>query len=81
VIERARGLAFAFYDRHDRSWPDTPLPALGDPTPRVAAGLEAVRPRLVALLDFESQAERLRRAGRPAYDFGWLRGELGLERP
>jgi hypothetical protein len=26
-------------------------------------------------------AERDRRAGRPAYDFGWMWGELGLERP
>jgi hypothetical protein len=33
----------------------------------------------VALLkDFESQAERQRRAGQPAYDFDWIWNELGL---
>jgi hypothetical protein len=75
-------LAFEFYDRHYRTWPDTPVPALGNRTPREAARLDAIRPRLVALLkDFEARAERQRREGRPAYDFAWLWGELGLARP
>jgi hypothetical protein len=40
-----------------------------------------VRPKLITLLkDFESQAERQRRAGEPAYDFRWMWKELGLAR-
>ncbi|MDR7420654.1 MAG: SEC-C metal-binding domain-containing protein [Armatimonadota bacterium] len=71
-----------FYERHYRDWPDTPVPALGNRTPRQAARLKTVRPRLVALLkDFENRSERMRREGRPAYDFGWIWQELGLERP
>jgi hypothetical protein len=70
------------YERHYRDWPDEPVPALGNRTPRQAARLKTVRPRLVALLkDFENHSERMRREGRPAYDFGWIWQELGLERP
>lgn len=75
-------VAFEFYERQYRTWPDTPLPALGNRTPREAARLDAVRPRLVALLkDFETRAERQRREGRPAYDFAWLWEAVGLARP
>jgi hypothetical protein len=75
-------LAAEFYEQHYREWPDTPLPALGGRTPREAAGLAESRPALVALLkDFESRAERQRRAGRTAYDFRELWGKLGLARP
>jgi hypothetical protein len=74
--------AAEFYERYYRDWPDTPLPALGSRTPREAAGLSEWRPALLALLkDFESRAERQRRAGQPAYDFRRLWGELGLPRP
>ncbi|MGH7263494.1 MAG: hypothetical protein ACREMB_01405, partial [Candidatus Rokuibacteriota bacterium] len=80
--ELQAAVAAEFYERHYRAWPDTPLPALGGRTPREAAGLEALRPRLVALLeDFESRAERQRRAGHPAHDVGWLWDELRLPRP
>lgn len=69
-----------FYEKHYRSWPDTPLPALGHRTPRRAARLKTLRPKVVALLkEFENSAERQRREGRPAYDFGWMWKELGLE--
>jgi hypothetical protein len=52
---------------------DTPLPALRGQTPREAAGSKAGRPRVVALLkDMESLS---------AYDFGWMWGDLGLDRP
>jgi hypothetical protein len=75
-------LAADYYERHYRTWPDTPLPALGGRTPRHAAGLKTVRPKLIALLkDMESHAERDRRYGRPAYDFSWLWGDLGLDQP
>ncbi len=81
-LELQEELAFEFYERHYRTWPDVPLPALGNRTPRRAARLKTVRPRLVALLkDMESRSERERREGRPAYDFAWLWDELGLGRP
>jgi hypothetical protein len=70
-----------FYEEHYRKWLDQPVPALGDRTPRHAAKLKTVRPKLITLLkDFESRAERQRRAGEPAYDFGWMWKELGLAR-
>ena len=72
----------AYYDKHYRAWVDTSLPALGGQTPREAARTKAGRPRVVALLkDMESLSARERLAGRPAYDFGWMWGELGLDRP
>jgi hypothetical protein len=70
-----------FYEEYYRRWLDEPVPALGDRTPRHAAKLKTVRPKLVTLLkDFESRAERQRRAGEAAYDFGWMWKELGLTR-
>ncbi len=58
-----------FYEEHYRKWLDEPVPALGNHTPRHAARLKTVRPELIALVkDMESQAERQRRAGKPAYD-------------
>jgi hypothetical protein len=70
-----------FYEEHYRKWLDEPVPALGDRTPRHAAKLKTVRLKLITLLkDFESHAERQRRAGEPAYDFGWMWKELGLAR-
>jgi hypothetical protein len=70
------------YERHYREWLDTPLPALGGRTPRAAARLKSGRGPLVELLkQLENHAERDRMAGRPAYDFSWLWGELGLQRP
>lgn len=70
-----------FYERHYRGWLDEPIPALGARTPRHAAKLKTVRPKLIALLkDFESHSERQRQAGQPAYDFRWMWAELGLDR-
>ncbi len=71
-----------FYEQHYRTWLDEPLPALDGRTPRQAAGVEVARLQLISLLkSMENMADRDRRAGRPAYDFGWMWGELGLERP
>jgi hypothetical protein len=70
-----------FYERHYRGWLDEPIPALGGRTPRHAAKLKTIRPKLIALLkDFESRSERQRRAGQVAYDFHWIWKELGLTR-
>jgi hypothetical protein len=71
-----------FYEQHYRGWLDEPLPALGGRTPRQAAGLKSVRRKVISLLKtMENMAERQRRDGRPAYDFGWMWAELGLPRP
>jgi hypothetical protein len=70
-----------FYEQHYRNWLDEPVPALGNRTPRYAACLKTVRPKLIALLkDFESHAERQRRSGQIACDFTWMWRELGLSR-
>ncbi len=66
-------------ENHYRTWPDTPLPALGGKTPRQAVRTPAGRRKVERLLmDFENDAEHARCAGRPAYDFSRLRRELGL---
>jgi hypothetical protein len=70
--EAAAEIVPVFYERHYRGWLDEPLPALAGRTPRETAGLKSACPKVIAL-------ERLE--GRPAYDFGWMWGELGLERP
>jgi hypothetical protein len=71
----------AFYERHYRGWLDEPLPALDGRTPREAASLKSARPKVIALLkDMENLSARERLEGRPAYDFGWMWGQLGLER-
>jgi hypothetical protein len=71
-----------FYEQHYRRWLDEPVPALGNRSPREAARLKTGRPKVVALLqEFENMAARQRLEGRPAYDFGWMWGELGLPRP
>src|SRR5262249_20178949 len=75
-------LSAELLEQHYRKWVDTPVPMLHDLTPRQAAQLKGVRPRLVALLkDMESRAERDGREGRPGYDPGWMWAELGLARP
>ena len=70
-----------YYQDHYRKWLDEPVPALGNRTPRHAARLKTVRPKVITLLkDFESRSERQRRAGEIAYDFRWMWKELGLNR-
>jgi len=77
--EAAAEIVQTFYERHYRGWLDDPLPALGGRTPREAAGLKSARPKVIALLkDMENLSARERLAGRPAYDFGWMWGQLGL---
>ena len=76
--EAARVLA-EFKDRHYRGWVDVPLPALGGRTPRHAARLKTVRPRLIDLLkELENHEVRTDTSESPAYDFGWMWRELGL---
>lgn len=79
--EAGRVLA-EFKDRHYRTWPDVPLPALDGRTPRHAARLKTLRPRLIDLLkDLENHEARAATPDSPAYDFRWMWRELGLEPP
>jgi hypothetical protein len=71
-----------YKDRHYKTWPDEPLPALDGRTAREAAGIARLRPRLVDLLkEMENHEARAERPDHPAYDFGWIWRELGIERP
>lgn len=80
-IDDQRKILGGFYEQHYRKWLDEPVPALGNRTPRHAARLKTVRPKLITLLkDFESHSERQRRSGEIAYDFSWMWAELGLNR-
>jgi hypothetical protein len=80
-IEEQRKILGEYYENHYRKWLDEPVPALGNRTPRHAAKLKTVRPKLIALLkDFESHSERQRRSGEIAHDFRWMWEELGLTR-
>ena len=68
-----------FLERHYRGWVDEPIPALGGRTPRHAARLKTIRPRVIELLkDLENGMTRERAAGRPAIDLHWLWAELEL---
>jgi hypothetical protein len=64
--------------RHYTAWLDEPIPALGDLTPREAARRPATRRQLELLLQDMEQAEG-RGPAEQGFDFGWVRGELGLE--
>jgi hypothetical protein len=68
-------------ERHYRDWPDARLPALDDLTPRQAAALPRMRPRLVRLLKTIESHEVARGAGGRPLDLSWLWSELGLRRP
>jgi hypothetical protein len=82
VSPAAAEIVQTFYERHYRGWRDEPLPALDGRTPREAAGLKSARPKVIALLkDMENRSAHERLEGRTAYDFGWMWGELEIERP
>ncbi len=78
--EVQRDVVTHYKEEHYRTWPDTPLPALGGKTPRQAAKT----PKGVNLLDgllreFQKSEERERRKGNGFYDINRLRKELGLK--
>jgi hypothetical protein len=75
----AEGLVLQLQARHYRSWVDEPVPMLDGQTPRAAARVSALRPRVEALLrDLEGTYERALKDGEPAYDPSWMWAELGL---
>ena len=60
-------------------WPDRPLPALDEKSPREAARDPALRETLEEILkSIEYTEERRRRAGEPFFNVANLRRELGL---
>jgi hypothetical protein len=78
----AADLMRQFKGRHYATWPDEPLPGLDGRTPRQAARLKTLRPRLIDMLqDMENSEARGARPDNPPYDFGWIWRELGLEGP
>jgi hypothetical protein len=65
---------------HYRTWPDTPLPALGGKTPRQAVATAEGRAQVADLLKlFENGEERNRREGRAWFDVSGLKAELQIE--
>ena len=78
----AAALLLEYKETHYRTWPDEPLPALHGRTPRQAARSRVLRPRLIDVLkEIENAEARAARPESPAYDFGWMWDELGLDRP
>lgn len=68
-----------FMEQHYRDWLDIPVPALGDRTPREAAAIKHLRPRLRDLVEgIEIQAARSAKDGR-GFDVAHLRRELKLK--
>ncbi|HBG04505.1 MAG: hypothetical protein A2075_07090 [Geobacteraceae bacterium GWC2_58_44] len=64
------------------NWADTPIPALGDKTPRQAVGTEQGRRAVIDLLRSYEHAElrRVRDQGGAPFDLGFLWEQLGLDR-
>jgi hypothetical protein len=78
--ELERQVLTEYKERHYRTWPDHPLPALGGRTPRQAARLKTWRSRVISVLkDMENSEARIAEQGGPTYDFSWIWKELQLE--
>jgi len=79
--EVEREILTKLQDEHYSKWPDQALPALDGRTPREAVRTGAGRRSVLEIIhSMENSEERLRREGRPHYDFSKLREQLGLER-
>jgi hypothetical protein len=77
VVDQARA---QFEERYMREWLDTPLPALGNRTPRHAARLKTQRGKVVELLKIlDNDLARDALQGRSGFDSSKLWIELGLE--
>lgn len=72
-----------YLDHYYHQWIDEPVPALHGRTPRHAATLKSLRPKVVDLLrQLENyEARGVSRGMSQHYDFGWMWTELGLTRP
>ena len=68
-------------ERYYRNWLDEPIPALGNRTPRHAALLKTIRPRLIALVkELELGAKGSEQPALAGVDFSQIRAELGIGR-
>ena len=72
-----RSLARSHKRNHYAGWPDLPMPALDNETPREAVASAEGRRRVAALLDEMEKAEQ-KEDPETAFDFGELRAKLGL---
>lgn len=76
----ADALVAQHYSRHYRAWVDEPVPALDGRTPREAAKLADLKPRVEELIrGLEGMYERALKEGQPAYDPSWMWADLGLD--
>jgi hypothetical protein len=78
--EPAREAVVEMMEQHYEKWLDEPVPALDGSTPRAAAGVEALRPRVAGLIEgLEQLYERALADGAAAFDPTWMWEELALE--
>ena len=70
-------MTLAFKQRHYESWPDEPIPALNDETPRAAVRSKAGRSQVTALINHIEFHESAEPEG-VRFDVSVLRGELKL---
>ena len=79
--EIAQQIAHEFMDNHYRETLDTPVPALGNKTPRKAVKSAAGRAQVVEWLkQIENRSAQRDDSAIGEYDFGWMWQELGLQR-
>jgi len=78
--EAAARVMNEFLDRHYRRVIDEPLPAIGNVSPRAAAGTPEGRAKVIGWLKYleNSESHRARKEGTPPYDFTWMWQELGV---
>jgi hypothetical protein len=77
--EVEQSLLAAFLEAVYLEWADRPSPALHGQTPRHAANTAEGRAKVAALIDaLEREDLAARRTGKPGYDYGRLRAQVGL---
>lgn len=77
-LDDAQAAVRSWKRQHYAGWPDVPVPALGNQTPRAAMKTPEGRRRVAALIE-EMELMESRDDPEVAYDFGELRRALGLE--
>ena len=81
--DQLRSIIGAQMEQHYRQVLDEEIPIFGNRTPRHAAKLKTVRPKVVGWLKQieNTEARAAAQQGREPLDFGWLWEELKIERP